>query len=65
MTSCEHVFKGLCHVIGKSPFTVIHYPVMCDGHWPRESEDIRCLICYVTSQGHVIKAPCGFMGGTS
>lgn len=63
MTSCEHVFKGLCHVIGRGLFTVT--PIMCDGHWPRGSEDTGCLICYVTLQGHVIKAPCGFMGISS
>ena len=38
---------------------------MFGGHWPSASEDIRYLICHLTSQDLVLEELCDFKGGSS
>ena len=45
VTSCHRTFKRLCEFIGGS-YDLAKF----GGHWSRESEDMKHLICHVTSK---------------
>ena len=44
---------------------VILHLAMFGSHWSSTSEDIKYLICYVTSQNHLIEGSCNFMSVSS
>ena len=44
---------------------VSHYFAMFGRHWSLAVGDKKYLICYVTSQNHVIKGSSNFMSGSS
>ena len=64
ISSLDHMFKGLWKLMGES-FSryVIILPCLL-AIWPNASEDIKYLICNVTSQNHIIKGSCNFMNGS-
>ena len=44
---------------------VSHHPAMFGDHWSGASEVIKCLMCQMASQNHVIEESCNFMSGSS
>ena len=42
-----------------------HYLHMFGGHWSNASEEMKYLICHMTSENHVIEGSISFMSGTS
>ena len=41
-----------------------HFP-MFGGYWSSVNGDIKYLLCYVTSQNHLIEGSCDFLSGSS
>ena len=44
---------------------VIHHFAMFGGHWSNGSGEMKCLLCHMTSENHVIEVSSIFMSGSS
>lgn len=61
----NHIVKGLCDFIAKSPFTVSPLLAIFDVHiLSIASRDTIYLIFHVISQEHLIEGSYGIMGGS-
>ena len=64
VTSCEHMFEGLCELWWK-PITVSHHLARFDGHYSSASGYTNYLTCHVTLQNHMIEGSSNLMSGSS
>ena len=59
------LFRQRALIYEWNPLTVSHHFAIFGGHWSSASGEIAFLICHMSSQDHMIKGSCDFMGENS